>query len=188
MAGATKFGFAGLVLALAFTCGAAVQAQKNDTTTDIKFAKKAAAGGMAEVEMGRLAQDKAESQDVKDFGKRMVDDHTQANDKLKNVASQENITLPSKMDAEDQQTYDRLSKLSGKPFEIAYMRDMVKDHTKDISEFQQEAKNGTDDKIKGFASDTLPTLQDHLKRAQQIRASQGGTNVKAAQAQQKQSQ
>jgi putative membrane protein len=77
--------------------------------------------------------------------------------------------------------YDRLSKLAGAAFDVAYMRDMVKDHTSDISEFQQEAKSGTDEKLKSFASDTLPTLQDHLKQAQQIRASQGGKNVKTAQ-------
>ena len=86
------------------------------------------------------------------------------------------------MDPGDQKVYDQLSKLSGKAFDIAYIRDMVKDHTKDVAEFQQEAKNGTDEKIKGFASDTLPTLQDHLKQAQQIRATQGGTNVKSAKA------
>lgn len=171
-------------LGLAFMCGmafAAPQAAEKANKSDVTFAKKAAEGGNAEVKMGQLAQDKGESIAVKEFGKRMEQDHTQAGEKLKDLAGKENIDLPTGMNTSDQQVYDRLSKLSGQAFDIAYMRDMVKDHTADISEFQQEAKNGTDEKLKSFASDTLPTLQDHLKQAQQIRASQGGKNVKSAQ-------
>jgi putative membrane protein len=105
---------------------------------------------------------------VKNFGRRMVQDHSKANNELKDVTSKENIPLPNEMDKSDQATYDRLSKLSGDAFDRAYARDMVKDHSKDVSEFQKEAKNGKDESIKNFAAQTLPTLQNHLDQARQM--------------------
>jgi putative membrane protein len=139
-----------------------------NTVSDSDFAKQAAQGGMAEVKLGQLAQDKGTSDAVKEFGKKMVDDHSAANDKLKTVAQQENVTLPSDISKRDQATYDKLAKLSGEAFDRAYARDMVKDHQNDIAAFQQEASNGQDPQIKSFASDTLPTLQDHLKMAREM--------------------
>ena len=144
---------------------------------DTHFAKEAAHGGMAEVKLGQLAQDKGSSDSVKSFGKRMVDDHSKAGDKLKGVASRENITLPTEISAKDQATYDRLSKLSGSAFDRAYARDIVKDHETDVSAFQREANAGKDDSLKSFASETLPTLQDHLKQAKEMMKSVGGTSA-----------
>jgi putative membrane protein len=137
---------------------------------DDMFAKKAAAGGMAEVEMGKLAADKATNDDVKAFGKRMVDDHTKAGEQLKQVAKQENIQLPTELSAKDKAEKDRLSKLSGDAFDRAYINHMVMDHKKDVADFQKEANNGQDDAIKNFAQQTLPTLQDHLKQAEDAQA------------------
>lgn len=136
--------------------------------TDRQFIKKAAEGGLAEVEFGKLASEKAESSDVKQFGQRMVDDHTKANDQLKQVASEKGVTVPDKLSAKDAATKARLEKLSGKAFDRAYMRDMVTDHTKDVSEFRMESKNAKDPDVKNFASQTLPTLKDHLKEAKSI--------------------
>jgi putative membrane protein len=136
--------------------------------TDRQFIKKAAEGGLAEVELGKLASEKAESSDVKQFGQRMVDDHTKANDQLKQVASEKGLTVPDKLSAKDAATKARLEKLSGKAFDRAYMRDMVTDHTKDVSEFRMESKNAKDPDVKNFASQTLPTLKDHLKEAKSI--------------------
>lgn len=135
---------------------------------DRHFVKKAAQGGMAEVELGKLATEKAQSDEVKKFGQRMVDDHSKANDQLKQLASSKGITLPSDLDAKDKSTKDRLSKLSGEQFDRAYMKDMVKDHTKDVAEFKKASSNAKDADIKSFASQTLPTLEDHLKEAQSI--------------------
>jgi putative membrane protein len=135
---------------------------------DENFAKKAAEGGMAEVKLGQLAEEKGSSPAVKNFGRRMVQDHSKANNELKDVTSKENIPLPNEIDKSDQATYDRLSKLSGDAFDRAYARDMVKDHSKDVSEFQKEAKNGKDESIKNFAAQTLPTLQNHLDQARQM--------------------
>jgi putative membrane protein len=138
------------------------------SSADENFAKKAAEGGMAEVKLGQLAEEKGSNPAVKNFGRRMVQDHSKANNELKDVTSKENIPLPNEMDKSDQATYDRLSKLSGDAFDRAYARDMVKDHSKDVSEFQKEAKNGKDESIKNFAAQTLPTLQNHLDQARQM--------------------
>jgi putative membrane protein len=146
-------------------------------TPDVHFAKEAARGGMAEVKLGQLAQEKGSSDMVKTFGKRMVDDHSKAGDKLKEVASHESITLPSDLSAKDQATYDRLSKLNGAAFDRAYARDMVKDHETDVAAFQKEANAGKNDSLKSFASETLPTLQDHLKQAKEMMKTVGGATA-----------
>src|SRR5450631_4345197 len=79
-------------------------------------------------------------------------------------AAQENITLPDDVSAKDKATYDALSKLSGAAFDRAYARDMVKDHEQDVADFNKEANGGQKPAVKDFASQTLPTLQDHLKQ------------------------
>jgi putative membrane protein len=150
----------------------------NNMMGDQKFAKEAAQGGMAEVKLGQLAQEKASSDAVKNFGKRMVDDHSKAGDKLKDAASKENITLPTDIAAKDQATYDRLAKLSGAAFDKAYMKDMVADHEKDVAAFQKEANSGKNDSLKSFASETLPTLQDHLKEAKETSKTVSGASAK----------
>ena len=142
------------------------------TMTDTTFVKKAARGGLAEVELGKLATEKASNEDVKKFGQRMVDDHGKANDQLKQVASEEHITLPEGLSAKDKATKERLEKLSGAQFDRAYMRDMVKDHRQDVAEFEHASKSAHDPAVKSFATQTLPTLQDHLKEAERIAPTQ----------------
>jgi putative membrane protein len=137
-------------------------------TADQRFVRDAAEGGMAEVELGKLAAEKGSSQDVKNFGQRMVDDHSKANSQLKQIASNEGITLPAKLDAKDRALKARLSKLSGENFDHAYMDNMVRDHKKDIADFQKESSSGSDPAVKQFASETLPTLQQHLQQAESI--------------------
>ena len=136
------------------------------SAADRTFMNKACQGGIAEVEMGKLAKEHGSNQAVKDFGQRMIDDHTKAGDELKQVAQQKGITLPGEMTAQDKATYDRLSKLHGAAFDRAYMKDMVTDHRKDVSEFQRESTGARDNDVKSFAAKTLPTLQDHLKQAE----------------------
>jgi putative membrane protein len=138
------------------------------SAADRKFVLEAAEGGMAEVELGLLAVQKAESDDVKKFGQRMVDDHGKANDTLKELAASKGITLPQGPNAKQEATKERLAKLSGERFDKAYMRDMLLDHKKDIAAFRSESTSGRDSDIKSFAGTTLPTLQDHLKNAQSV--------------------
>lgn len=137
-------------------------------TDDNTFARNAASGGMMEVELGKIAAEKGGTEGVKQFGQKMVDDHTKANDELKQVAGQESITLPTSLSRQDQAQLNKLSKLSGAAFDKAYVNDMVKDHEKDVAEFQEEANSGSNATIKNFAAKTLPTLQDHLRMAKEL--------------------
>ena len=138
------------------------------SAADRKFVREAAQGGMAEVELGKLATERASSEEVKKFGQRMVDDHTRAGDQLKEIASSKGVQVPQQLSAKDKLTKERLAKLSGEQFDKAYMADMVKDHTQDVADFQRESKAGTDSDVKEFASKTLPTLEDHLRQAKKI--------------------
>jgi len=149
------------------------------TASDTTFMKKAAQGGLAEVELGKLATEKASSSEVKQFGERMVTDHTKANDKLKQVAIEEHVTLPDKLDAKDQATKDSLEKLSGADFDRAYMKDMVKDHKADIAEFEHESKSGENTAVKDFATQTLPTLHSHLREAEKVAPTVEASNTAA---------
>jgi len=139
--------------------------------SDATFVKKAASGGMAEVKLGKLAQEKGSSSAVKEFGKRMETDHSKAGEELREVASKNHIALPEDMDKTDQATYDHLSKLSGAEFDRVYAQHMVTDHEEDTEEFKNEASRGKNADIKGFASRTLPTLQDHLRQAREMEKS-----------------
>jgi len=132
---------------------------------DKTFVQKAAIGGIAEVEMGKLAQQKGSSDQVKQFGSRMVEDHSKANDELKQIASSKGITLPTDLDAKHKSKMDKMQKLSGAQFDRAYMDDMVADHKEDVADFKKQASSGKDGDLKAFASKTLPTLEDHLKMA-----------------------
>lgn len=132
-----------------------------------KFMEKTAMHGMAEVEMGKLAQQKGASQQVKDFGARMEKDHGKANEELKSLAASKGVQLPASMDPEHHRKMEKMQKLSGAEFDRAYMKDMVEDHKKDVAEFRKQAKSAKDQDIKGFASKTLPTLEGHLQLAQQ---------------------
>jgi len=142
--------------------------QNNLSAVDKKFMTEAAQGGLAEVQLGQLASQRATSDAVKQFGQRMVQDHTQANTQLKQLASQKGVTLPTTIGSENQKVKQQLSKLSKTRFDKAYTNDMVKDHEKDVSLFQSEAQGGQDPDVKAFAAQTLPTLQEHLQMAKSI--------------------
>lgn len=162
--------------------GRAMSSKKSAGTavSDTTFLKKAAQGGMAEVELGQLATQKASSEEVKKFGQRMVDDHSKANDQLKQVAEQKHINLPTEPSAKDKATKARLEKLSGEQFDRAYMKDMVKDHRTDVAEFAHASKTARDPAVKSFAEQTLPTLREHLKQAEQIAPTQKTTKTSGA--------
>jgi putative membrane protein len=140
---------------------------------DSAFYKHAAEGGIAEVELGNLAQKKSQNQGVKDFGAMMVKDHSAANDKLKSVAASKNITLPTSPSVGQTATKDKLKVLSGETFDKSYIKGMIKDHQETIAIFKKEASSGQDPDAKAFAVATLPTLQVHLKTIQSVAADAG---------------
>lgn len=135
---------------------------------DHRFVMFAAMGGMAEVEMGRLAAQKGASEDVRQFGQHMVDDHTKANEELMRIASSKGMTPPATLDAKHQAAMRKMSGLSGEKFDREYAKMMVSDHRKTVSEFQREADRGTDPELKAFAAAQLPALQGHLRMAQRL--------------------
>jgi putative membrane protein len=148
----------------------------NDSTNVVSnntsdFATEAASGGMMEVQLGQMAQQKAQSQRVKDFGGMMVKDHSQANEELKAIAARQNIALPDSMSNDKKKHVDDLSSKTGKDFDKAYMDMMVDDHKEDIDKFKDAAQNVTDTAIRNFAAKTVPVLQKHLDSAQAIHQS-----------------
>jgi putative membrane protein len=138
--------------------------------SDRNFARAAAAGGLAEVEFGRLAQQKARSDAVKYFGQRMVEDHGKANDQLKGLAKEDGVPLPEKLDPEHMAIHDRLAGLSGAAFDQAYLQAQVADHQQTAQLFEYEIGAGQDGDLKSFASQTLPVVLKHLEMAQHIQA------------------
>ncbi len=143
---------------------------------DQQFVMNVAKDGMAEVELGRLAKEKATNDQVKQFGQRMVDEHGKANEELKKIASDKNITVPSETDAKHKATIDRLSKLTGDAFDRAFTQEMVSGHRKAVAAFRTESKSGKDAEIKAWAAKTLPTLEEHFKQIQDLSRSIVGTS------------
>jgi len=145
------------------------------SSNDRKFVVTAAMDGMTEVQLGRLATQQGASADVKQFGQRMVDDHSQANTELTQLASAQGITLPTALDAKHQALVTKMSALSGAAFDKEYSKLMVKDHKSAVSLFQKESTGGPTG-LRDFASKTLPTLQGHLTMAQSMATATGGGN------------
>jgi putative membrane protein len=138
------------------------------TSKDYKFAKEAAQGGLLEVKLGELAKQKGANQTVQQFGDRMIQDHSKANDQLKQIVSQKGAKLPTQLSRREESELEHMQKLAGKDFDKAYAAHMVKDHQKDIKEFQGAAKNAQDPDLKSFAQSTLPVLEQHSQLAQQM--------------------
>ena len=153
-------------MSLALSLGAF--AQKSDGSLprgDVKFLQKAAADGMAEVELGKLAQEKAMRDEVKQFAARMVEDHGKANEELKKVAAAHSVELRAGPTRRHQKEMERMSKKTGPDFDREYMRHMLKDHKKDVKEFREHAKSRHPNDVTRFAAATLPTLESHLQAA-----------------------
>jgi putative membrane protein len=141
--------------------------------SDEQFITKAAQGGLMEVEVGKLAQEKGSSNEVKEYGKKLEQDHSKANEQLKHLAETKNVPMPTDMGPE-KAAVDKLRALSGDQFDKAFLKMAVKDHKKDVNEFQKQSTNSMDSDVKEFASKTLPTLQQHLKEAEELRGSTRG--------------
>lgn len=140
----------------------------NLSDKDKSFMNEAASGGMMEVELGRVAAQNASSERVKNFGNMMVQDHTNANNELKALASGKNVMLSDSMMSKHRMHVDMMKKKTGKDFDKAYMSMMVTDHNEDISKFQATANNAQDADLKAFANKTLPVLRTHLDSAKAV--------------------
>jgi putative membrane protein len=168
---------AGLFLAVAATesgsrvaagQGSATQKSSNTNASDQQFLRKAADDNLAEVEMGRLALQKASSQDVKNFAQTMVRDHGKTKEELEKIARTKRVDIPKTPGAKNKAAQDRLAKFSGEQFDSAYMAEMLKDHKDDVTTFRRELNSAQDMDIKQFADKSMPTLESHLKQAENI--------------------
>jgi len=137
-------------------------------SADHAFVTEAAMGGMAEVDLGKLASEKASNAQVKEYGQRMVADHGKAGDELKALAASKQITLPASIDAKHKTTRDKFERLSGAEFDRAYVSDMLADHKKDVAAFVEESMSGKDSDVKAWAAKTLPTLREHLRMIEEL--------------------
>ncbi|OYD93084.1 hypothetical protein CDG76_20515 [Nostoc sp. 'Peltigera membranacea cyanobiont' 210A] len=150
------------------TASSTPSAQNNLSSLDRQFMTEAAQGGLAEVELGKLASQRGASDAVKQYGQRMVQDHTLVNDQLKQLATQKGVTLPTSLNSKNKQVQQSLSKLSGAKFDRQYLNHMLQDHEKDVSLFQTEAEQGQDPDVKAFAAQTLPILQEHHQQVRSL--------------------
>ncbi len=169
-----------LVAAAALTTGAwAAEEQQNRPSeesksdqgiskSDRQFMEKATQGNLAEALLGSMAVSKGTSKSVQDFGRRMIEDHMKAQKELTGLAKQKGVTLPSQASDEMRDEIKDLARHSGPAFDRAYMQHMVAEHQKDVAEYKDAAKNTKDSSLKAYAQRTLPTLEDHLRAAQEI--------------------
>lgn len=130
-----------------------------------RFVQESALGGMAEVAAGNLAIERAQNPDVKEFGRRMVQDHSKANDELKQLAARKGWSVPTELDPKHKAMVDHFSALSGAEFDREYAKEMVKDHDHDVKVFEAYARKGDDPDLKSWATQTLPTLREHQQMA-----------------------
>jgi putative membrane protein len=137
---------------------------------DRTFVRTFAIGGLAEVDLAKLAAQKASTDAVKDLAQRMIKDHGEANDRLAPLAKANGIPLPDQFDSEQQSMRDRLQQTGKTEFDLAYIRGQIANHQKTVQLLIYQIGSGENDDLKKFASDTLPTVLDHLRMAQSIAA------------------
>jgi putative membrane protein len=164
-----RIGMALVAMAMGLWLAASACAgQRQQASADQTFAKQAMGDGLAEVQLGKLAVERAASPDVKQFGQRMVDDHGKANRELMALAKRKGIKVPTAPDRKHRQTAARLATLHGVAFDRAYIQQMVQDHAADVKRFRTQAQEGTDPELKRFAAATLSTLETHLDMARSL--------------------
>jgi putative membrane protein len=162
-----------LLVALMFVIGwgslllAQEKAEKKDVPGG-RFMMNAARDGLFHVEAGKLAVQRGSSEGVKKFGQHAIDHHTQINDELAQLASKKGVKLPKKMSTKEREALDKVAKLSGPDFDKAYLEMEIKDHSRDLSAFQKEAKDGKDPDVKAWAAKTVSAIEEHLKMARDL--------------------
>lgn len=169
----TLVGLLSLSGALALGAGplAAQDAQHSTAKSaggDAAFVREAATAGIAEVELGQLGVQRATSSDVKSYAQMVVEDHGKANEELKSLASRKQLAVPEQPKSYQKAEKARLEKLSGAAFDDAFMKTMAADHEKAVSLFSKQAASGSDSELKDWAQKTLPTLKEHLTKAQEL--------------------
>jgi putative membrane protein len=165
-----RFTVGAVLVALGIVWGlqTAVAQEKSAASIDRRFVQQAAGGGLAEVQLGKMAVQRAVNAEVKQFGQRMVDDHTKANTELLALAQTKNIAVPKELDAEHKAMVDKLTTVQGPDFDREYIMGQVEDHEKAVLLFTTEMNKGQDAEFKAFAAKTLPTLKEHLRMVHEL--------------------
>ena len=152
------------ILILALTLGAAAAHAQDDA----QFVQAAAASGLAEVDLGRLAADRGAGAEVRGFGQMMVEDHERANRELAQLAAKKGLALPAAAPDSARAEFVRLDNLTGRDFDLTYLRATVSGRERALALFTEEAQAGTDPDIKAWAAKTLPSIKGHLSTARNI--------------------
>ena len=158
-------------VALAQTSGGSSAPKQPAETAggDASFIQKAGQGGMAEVEIGKLAAQKAKSGDVRKFAEHMVRDHTSNNRELEKIATKQNVALPKDLDAEHAALRDKLASLKDEAFDKAYIDAMCEDHQKMDDLLKSSAGSVSSDELRTYIKKTTPTVEAHLREANKLK-------------------
>ncbi len=152
------------------------QTTQGDIRADAAFIREAASANLMEVQLGQTAQARATNSAVKQFGQRMVNDHTNLENQLASMAASSGLALKQSLSSKHKDAVDRLNKLSGQSFDSSYMKMMVQAHQEDIAKFQSQSQSAKSVQVRTFATNALPVLQQHLSLATQV-SSQLGIQV-----------
>lgn len=156
-----------LPLLLLASCGMAFAQTAKLDKTDRQFIEKAAAGGMEEVAAGKMGESRAQSADVKSFANMLATDHSANNQELQALAQQKGVTLPTALPKKEEKKIARMEK--AKDFDKTFVHEQgIQDHKHDIKEFEKASKEARDPDVKAYATKTLPVLQKHLQRAEEL--------------------
>ena len=159
-----------LVGVAAMATAATIALAQKAPADDVTFVQKAAIANMTEVEASKVALEKSSDASVKSFAQHMIDDHTKAGDKLKSVATQQGLSVPADLDMPHKQVIEKLRGLSGATFDKEYKTQMLTDHKEAVALFSNESRDAAHTAVDQFAAETLPTLQSHLKMAQDLQS------------------
>jgi putative membrane protein len=165
------------VLVATFLTTAPVEAAQKLDANELAFLRKAAQGQLAEIALGTLAFKKASHKDVKEFGAEISEDHQYASQEVKELSATEGIYLPVQLDGEHKKQQQRLSHLSGKEFDEAFIAYVLKNHRKDLKEFEKNAATLRNEKVKQWTEYILPILTVHLKKAERVAEALGLSQV-----------
>ena len=166
--------FIGFIASAALTCMLSSPLALAGNTKPDAFIQKAIAGNLAEIKVGQLAQQKGASEGVRHFGTVLEQDHSTANQQAMSAASTMGVTPPAEPSPKEQAEYRRLAALSGAQFDEAFVKEMVKDHKKDIAEYKKEAQAASNSPASSYAETSLPTLQKHLRLAESLERHSSG--------------
>jgi putative membrane protein len=163
---------------LAATAAAFIPASGTQGARDAKpsaqsFLQKAAEGQHAEIVLGQLASERASDQQVKQFGSHMMEDHRKTSAEIQQLASKDGVVLPTELTGRHNDKKEEFGRLSGREFDRAYIEYMLRDHRKDVKEFERHVKTIKDPQVQQWAEGTLPLLKQHLRQAEQIASSIG---------------